>query len=88
MRKANLAFCRLLLRDVLADVKRAFPDLDVRSSAICVWRFRSLRDTWEFHGPGGFHWEGTATNAYEARANGWSAYLKSKGAEASCNPLA
>ena len=44
-----------------------------------VWHFH--KDHWEFHGPDGFYWHGSADNAYEARAKGWSAWLRKQGAD-------
>lgn len=46
-----------------------------------AWVSSSFPDQWEFHGPEGYFWHGTATNAYEARYDGWCAWLKSKGVE-------
>lgn len=33
-------------------------------------------DHWEFNGPTGFYWHGSASDAYEARYKGWMAYLR------------
>ena len=83
----NITFSRQLLKLVHRDVKDHLrvlavehirPDLlrvDIRQSA---WVHTSGRDQWEFRGPDGFYWHGKASNAYEARAKGWQAWLKSQ----------
>lgn len=39
-----------------------------------VWVYKFMDDHWEFHGPNGFYWHGSADNAYDARAKGWQAW--------------
>lgn len=72
----NVSFCRTLLADTIDDVRSAEPGI-VTAKA---WVWSGDRRTWEFHF-GEFYWHGNASNAYEARALGWSAWLKSKGYE-------
>ena len=71
----DVQFCRLLLREVIAEVRAAFPGIKVGQA--WVWKFQ--RDQWEFHGPQGFYWHGRAANAYDARTKGWQAYLSERG---------
>jgi hypothetical protein len=63
-------FCRALLAQVQPDVyaagKRPFKD---------AWVWHAWRDLWEFHGPDDYYWYGSASNAYEARYKGWTAWL-------------
>lgn len=40
-----------------------------------AWVYHFDRDSWEFHGPDKFYWHGSADNAFDARANGWQAWL-------------
>lgn len=75
MADINTIFCRLLLASVHKAVKKFAPDTNLRADA-WVWHFH--RDSWEFHGPDKFYWNGRADNAYEARAKGWQAWIRSK----------
>lgn len=68
----DVMFCRTLLSMVHKDVKAAHPEINLRKDA---WVYNFGRDHWEFHGPNGFYWHGSASNAYEARHKGWSAWL-------------
>jgi hypothetical protein len=78
MNKINLAFCRTLLALTMATVKQ-HTTAEERKEA-WVYHF-SGGDSWEFHGPNKFYWYGSADNAYDARSQGWSAYLRMKGIE-------
>lgn len=71
MTDINLTFCRALLKAVLADVK---PHTTVAERAD-AWVIKTGRDSWEFHGPREFYWYGSADNAFDARAQGWQAWL-------------
>lgn len=73
MTDVNLAFCRILLRGVMDDVKK-HTTAETRKAA---WVYHFNGDTWEFHGPNGFYWHGSADNAYDARAQGWQSWLDS-----------
>lgn len=72
----NVEFCRRLLSLTHQRVKAAFPSINLRTDA---WVWCAGRDHWEFHGPETYYWHGKASNAYEARSKGWSAWLESKG---------
>ena len=72
MTDINIAFCRSLLTEVHRDVKAFSPNTRVRKDA---WVWNAGRDHWEFHSPDNYYWHGKADNAYEARANGWRAWL-------------
>lgn len=77
----DIAFCRILLLQAHKLVKQHFPDFDLRTAA---WVYKTGRQTWEFHGPldeeknKTYYWHGRAANAYEARYNGWMAWLRDK----------
>ena len=73
----DLSFSRLELAGAHAKVRQHFPDMKLRSA----WVWHAGRDLWEFHGPEEFWWYGGASNAYDARYQGWSAWLRSKGVE-------
>lgn len=66
----NQAFCRTLLRVVMDDIKT----ITTAKERKTAWVYKFGRDHWEFHGPDGFYWHGSADNAYDARANGWQAW--------------
>ena len=74
----DVAFSRALLSQVHGDVKAFRRAINLKSDA---WVYRTMRDCWEFHGPDEFYWYGEASNAYEARHKGWSAWLKKSGVE-------
>jgi hypothetical protein len=71
MTNVDVAFCRVLLAQIVPDVhkkgKRVNKD---------AWVWLVGHDQWEFHGPDNFYWHGSAGNAYEARYKGWSAWLE------------
>lgn len=73
MKDANLAFCRRLLSLTLREVT-PMTTVAERKSA-WVYQHSGFRNSWEFHGPDDFYWDGTADNAYHARARGWNAWL-------------
>jgi hypothetical protein len=72
MSNINILFSRGILAMVQQDVRAYAPHVKVRKDA---WVWNAGRDHWEFHGPDGYYWHGRADNAYEARANGWRAWL-------------
>lgn len=72
MTDINILFCRSLLSRVHRDVRAYAPGIKVRKDA---WVWCAGRDHWEFHGPDGYYWHGNASNAYDARAKGWQAWL-------------
>lgn len=76
MTATDRAYARACLKFVLTDVRRHAPDIDVK--AAWVWRFR--RGKYEFHF-GKFYWFGSAEGADDARAAGWSAWLRSQNVE-------
>lgn len=67
---------RELYAGVMVDVRKHKPDVKAREA----WVWKAGRDHWEFH-YGQFYWHGSATGAYEARANGWTAWLRKEGVE-------
>lgn len=77
MTEINIAFCRRLLELVHKDVKAFRPTINLKKDA-WVWHFH--KDHWEFHGPDEFYWHGSCDNAYDARAQGWTAWLEKMGA--------
>ena len=70
-------FTRYLLAEAHKLVRKHAPHVKLRKDA---WVYDLGRDHWEFHGPGGFYWHGSASNAYETRYKGWMAYLRHVGA--------
>jgi hypothetical protein len=78
MTNIDIVFCRNLLGALRAEPafrasgKRLMKD---------AWVYDFGRDHWEFHGPDDFYWHGSASNAYDARYKGWSAWLESKGVD-------
>jgi hypothetical protein len=67
----DVSFCRALLAQIIPDVKASGKRV-VKDA----WVWCAGRDHWEFHGPDGFFWHGNASNAYDARYKGWSAWLE------------
>jgi len=63
------------LREATALVRAHFPDVKLRDA----WTYHYGKDDWEFHAPDGYCWYGSANGAYDARAQGWMAWLESKG---------
>jgi hypothetical protein len=78
MTDINILFCRRLLVLTHEDVKKFYPAINLKTAA---WVWCGTRDYWEFHGPDKYIWYGVADNAYDARAKGWGAWLRSKGVE-------
>ena len=74
---SDTSFCRFILSEAHALVRKHFPAMKLRSA----WVWHAGRDLWEFHGPDEFYWHGRASNAYDARYRGWMAWLRSKGIE-------
>jgi hypothetical protein len=68
----NIRFCRHLLKEVHADVKSHFPEINLHRDA---WTGNAGGGLFEFHGPDKFYWHGRADNGWHARALGWSAWL-------------
>jgi hypothetical protein len=72
MENIDVIFCRRLLSNMQCEPtfrrlgKKLFKD---------AWVWNAGRDHWEFHGPDDFYWHGRASNAYDARYQGWSAWL-------------
>ena len=71
----EIAFSRSHMRLVTSDVRKHFPGIKVSKA----WVYNFGRDHWEFHGPDDFYWHGRASNAFDARAKGWGAYLRKMG---------
>lgn len=69
----DIIFCRKLLSLAHADVRS---HLGIKAPMKAAWVYHLSRDHWEFHGPDGFYWHGSAGNAYDARYKGWSALLE------------
>lgn len=66
----NIVFCRELLRATTLEVLDVAPDTNLRDA----WVWKAGPDHWEFHFRD-YYWQGCASNAYEARAKGWAAWL-------------
>ncbi len=72
----DVTFARLLLVEIHKDVRR-IPDWsgNVWKAA---WTYCYGRDQWEFHGPNKFYYSTKATNGYDARCQGWTAYIRER----------
>jgi len=75
----NHKFCRILLVEVMEDVRKHVSKEDIKSA--WTWRSSSFRNTAEFHGPDDFNWHGQACCLWHARVQGWEAYLRKIGVE-------
>jgi hypothetical protein len=64
------------MKQVTEDVKKYFPRTNLKRDC---WVYRTGPQSWEFHGPDEFYWQGHADNAYEAKARGWTAWLQKMG---------
>jgi hypothetical protein len=65
------SFCRSLAANVMIDVRKVTTKKE-RSDA---WVYNTGLG-WEFHGPAGFYHYGDAHCAYDARSDGWEAWLR------------
>jgi len=65
-------FERQLLKAVMVDVRKV-TTVEQRKG---VETYHFMRDHWEFHGPDGFYWNGSAETGWGARYHGWTAWLK------------
>ena len=74
----DVEFCREYLQRIVNDVRNALPGIKVNEA----WTWHFHNDQWEFHGRDKFYWTGNASNAYDARAKGWEAYLRHTGKRA------
>lgn len=77
----NIVFTRSMLREATALVRKHFPRVKLSDA----WTYRFHEDHWEFHGPDEFVWNGSADGAYDARYNGWMAWLEKKGVKLEAN---
>lgn len=85
MSNINIMFSRTLLKAVMEEVKKHATADEIKQA----WVYHFDRDSWEFHGPHRdqprpnyivskpetFYWNGSADNAFDARAQGWQAWL-------------
>lgn len=74
----NVTFSRELLKKVMEDIRTVTTAAERKDA----WVYHFGRDDWEFHGPDGYYWWGSADNAYDARQQGWSAWWKKLEADA------
>ena len=82
MMSDNHAFCRALLREVMKDVcKHTTPE---QRKASWAWRYDD-GDTIEFHGPDRFYWHGRGCCKWNARADGWTAWMEQQDIEGYCD---
>lgn len=68
----NVIFSRKLLTAVMVDIKKLTSVVERKEA----WVYDFGGDHWEFHGPDRYYWHGAADNAYDAKAKGWSAWLR------------
>jgi hypothetical protein len=76
MSSPDIGISRLVLMESHKRVKTLFPTINLRKDA---WVWCAGRGRWEFHGPDQYYWNCRASNAYDARAKGWDAWLRSQG---------
>jgi hypothetical protein len=72
----NVAFCRQLCVLIAPQVRAAVKAKGLKSKD--AWVYKVGPGHWEFHF-GEFYWHGSADNAFDARYNGWSAWMRSQG---------
>jgi len=78
----NAIFCRLMLKEVMIDVRKHFSKETIKSA----WGYKGI-DYIEFQIPNcpefpdGFVWYGQGTMITEAKARGWQAALRAKGVD-------
>jgi|ETNvirnome_2_300_1030623.scaffolds.fasta_scaffold164482_1 hypothetical protein len=63
-------FCRAMLRETMTEVRKR-TTVEQRKKS---WGWRSDKHI-EFHGPDGYFWHGRGCCVYQARAQGWSAWM-------------
>jgi hypothetical protein len=63
----------------MEEVKKHVSKGDIKDSY--AWASSVISRIVEFHGPDDFYWHGQACCLWHAKAQGWEAYLKSKGLE-------
>jgi hypothetical protein len=68
-------FCRLLLSEVMKDVRKYVPKVDYSSRKVWGYKYEGT-DSLEFHGPHNFFWTGSGCCVYQARIQGWDSYLR------------
>ena len=70
---ADHSFCRAFLKEVMKDVKKA----GFKAGDAWVYNFGiGHHKQFEFHGPDGYYNTSVSQHcAYDAKANGWLAYL-------------
>jgi len=81
MTDVNLIFTRELLKSVNAEVKKYFPEINLKSD-VWVYNCYGQYDFGISHKDHNFQTYVSGWNAYEAKANGLIAFLKSKGIDA------
>jgi hypothetical protein len=75
----NTAFSRELLKQVLEHVRAYRKSTGDRFAfkLTDAWIYKVGTDRWEFYF-GNFCWHGSADDAFEARAKGWSSWLAAR----------
>lgn len=81
MADPNLAFCRELCKLIAPQVRAAAKERGLKCNDASIRRAGSADSRqWEFHF-GDFYSHFRADNAFEARYEGWSAWMRSQGLE-------
>jgi hypothetical protein len=65
------SYDRIMLKDVLAELKAKHPEVKPKEA----WVIKTC-GMWEFHYKG-FYWSEKANSAWDARVQGWEAWMKS-----------
>jgi hypothetical protein len=85
MQDNNHSFCRLHLRGTIEEiVNRTTPE---QRKAAWAWKDRNSPGRYEFHGPNNFYWYGQSCCLWEAKSQGWSAWLREQGATPAPEPV-
>lgn len=71
MHSGSTIFCRILLATIRAELTA-----EQRKQLVGSWSYMYDDGHGEFHTKDGFYWYGSADNAYDARAQGISAWLQ------------
>jgi hypothetical protein len=81
MASVDTVFTRLLLKQMHADIKRQFPEIENVIQACGVTRTTRANWTAEIVTPHRerFYWNGRAFNAHDARYKGWAAFRRKYG---------
>lgn len=76
MTDINITFCRILLKNVLADVTKFDNTINPNDAEVYISNDRKRWFTFSYRD---FYYENYVDNMYDGRAKAWMAYLDKKG---------